>query len=240
MPARPGETLALWEALASTTSVARGASVLVALGAADGLADAVRMPLATAARAALGELRERAGPQVQTVLTCPDCGAVLDVPLVLDALLVATAGLSEGAEADRVTVDGVVVRGPTTEDLLVALASPEPSAALRDRCMTWPAGVDATTLDPAVRDRALAAAEELAGASAFAVRLDCPDCSGDVTAEVDAVALLADRVADEVRDLLSDVAELAMAFGWSEDDVLRLSDARRRAYLDLARAGGAR
>ncbi|TQM64954.1 hypothetical protein [Humibacillus xanthopallidus] len=240
MPARPGETLALWEALASTTSVARGASVLVALGAADGLADAVRMPLATAARAALGELRERAGPQVQTVLTCPDCGAVLDVPLVLDDLLVATDGLSEGAAASRVTVDGVVVRGPTTEDLLVALASPEPSAALRDRCVTWPAGIDATTLDPAVRDRALAAAEELAGASALAVRLDCPDCGGDVTAEVDAVALLAERVADEVRDLLSDVAELAMAFGWSEDDVLRLSDARRRAYLGLARAGGAR
>ena len=68
MPAQPGETLALWEALASTTPVARGASVLVALGAADGLADAVRMPLATAARAALGELRERAGPEVQSVL----------------------------------------------------------------------------------------------------------------------------------------------------------------------------
>jgi hypothetical protein len=240
MPARPGGTLALWEALASTTSVARGASVLVALGAADGLADAVRMPLATAARAALGELRERAGPQVQTVLMCPGCGAVLDVPLVLDDLLVATGGLSEGAAANCVTVDGVVVRGPTTEDLLVALASSDPSAALRDRCVTWPAGIDATTLDPAVRDRALAAAEELAGASALAVRLDCPDCGGAVTAEVDTVALLADRVADEVRDLLSDVAELAMAFGWSEDDVLRLSDARRRAYLDLARAGGAR
>ncbi len=41
------------------------------------------------------------------------------------------------------------------------------------------------------------------------MRLDCPDCGGDVTAEVDPVALLADRVADEVRDLLGDVAELA-------------------------------
>lgn len=240
MPARAGETLALWEALSSTTSVARGASVLVALGAADGLADAVRMPLATAARAALGELRERAGPQVQTVLTCPDCGAVLDVPLRLDDLLDATGDVPEGAAACLVTVDGVVVRGPTTEDLLVALASADPSAALRDRCVTWPAGVDATTPDPAVRERVSAAAEQLAGASALAVRLDCPDCGGEVAAEVDAVALLADRVADEVRDLLSDVAELAMAFGWSEADVLQLPDARRHAYLDLARRGGAR
>ena len=90
MPARPGETLALWEALASTTPVARGAAVLVALGAADGLADAVRMPLASAARAALGELWERAGPEVQTVVTCPGCRAVLDVVLAPDELLAAT------------------------------------------------------------------------------------------------------------------------------------------------------
>ena len=125
-------------------------------------------------------------------------------------------------------------------DRLVALASGLPSVALRERCVTWPAGVDAKTLDPAVRDRVGAAAEELAGASALAVRLSCPDCGGEVSAEVDPVALLADRVSDEVRDLLGDVAELAAAFGWSETEVLQLSDARRRAYLDLARQGGAR
>jgi hypothetical protein len=237
MPARPGETLALWEALASTSPVARGAAVLVALGAAEGLTDAVRMPLATAARAALGELRERAGPEVQTVLPCPQCAAMLDVPLALDDLLAVT---EDPSGTHRVTVDGAVVRCPTTEDLLVALASGQPSVTLRERCVTWPAGVDATTLDPAVRDRVGAAAEELAGASALAVRLSCPDCGGEVTAEVDPVALLADRVSDEVRDLLGDVAELAAAFGWSETEVLQLSDARRRAYLDLARQGGAR
>ncbi|GAB3047283.1 hypothetical protein GCM10027053_01410 [Intrasporangium mesophilum] len=240
MPARPGETLALWEALASTTSVARGASLLVALGAADSLADAVRMPLATAARAALGELRERAGLEVQTVLTCPDCGAVLDVPLALDDLLETTDDRPGAAAGGVATVDGIVVRGPTTEDLLVALASAQPSAALRDRCVTLPAGVDAATLDPAVLERVNAVAEELAGASALAVRLVCPDCGSDVAADVDAVALLADRVADEVRDILGDVAELAAAFGWSETEVLHLSDARRAAYLELARRGGAR
>jgi len=42
-----------------------------------------------------------------------------------------------------------------------------------------------------------------------------------------------------VQDLLGDVAELAAAFGWSESEVLALSEARRRAYLDLARRAGA-
>jgi hypothetical protein len=239
MPARPGETLTLWEALASTTPVARGASVLVARGAAVGLADAVRMPLATAARAALLELRERAGPQVQTVLVCPDCTAVLDVPVALDELLASTAD-DAAAAAGVVRIGEVVVRGPTTEDLLVALKGPAPSAALRDRCVSSPAGVDVTTLDPAVQERVGAAAEELAGASALVVRLDCPECRRQVAADVDVVALLAELVADEVREILADVADLAAAFGWSEREVLELSDARRRAYLDLARRGGAR
>ena len=72
------------------------------------------------------------------------------------------------------------------------------------------------------------------------MRLACPECGSDVAAEVDPVALLADRVSDEVRDLLGDVAELAAAFGWSETEVLQLSEARRRAYLDLARQGRCR
>jgi hypothetical protein len=238
MPARPGETLALWEALASTTPVARGAAVLVALGAADGLADAVRMPLASAARAALGELRARAGPEVQTVVACPDCRAVLDVVLAPGELL--TASPDPGADDATVDVEGVVVRGPTTEDLLVALSSALPSATLRQRCVTWPAGVDPFDLPPEVHERVGAVAEEITGASALVVRLDCPECDSDVAAEVDPVALLADRVSDEVRDLLGDVAELAAAFGWSETEVLQLSVARRRAYLDLARGAGAR
>ena len=114
-----------------------------------------------------------------------------------------------------------------------------PSATLRQRCVTWPAGVDPLDLPPEVHERVDAAAEELAGASALAVRLGCPECGSDVAAEVDPVALLADRVSDEVRDLLGDVAELAAAFGWSETEVLQLSEARRRAYLDLARQAGA-
>ena len=132
------------------------------------------------------------------------------------------------------------MRGPTTEDLLVALASARPSATLRQRCVTWPAGVDPFDLPPEVHERVGAVAEELTGASALVVRLDCPECDGDVAAEVDPVALLADRVSDEVRDLLGDVAELATAFGWSESEVLALSEVRRRAYLDLARQAGAR
>jgi hypothetical protein len=163
---------------------------------------------------------------------------VLDVVLAPGELLAATPDPS--VDDATVAVEGVVVRGPTTEDLLMALSSARPSATLRQRCVTWPAGVDPLDLPPEVHARVDAAAEELTGASALRVRLGCPECGRDVTAEVDPVALLADRVSDEVRDLLGDVAELAAAFGWSETEVLQLSEARRRAYLDLARQAGAR
>jgi hypothetical protein len=223
-------TLDLWEALAGTTPPARGATVLVARGLAQDAAAAGELPLAVAAREALAELRARAGPEVDTVLTCPVCEALLDVPLPLDDVL---AGSDVGETTQRVS--GVEVRGPTTSDVVAALASPDPAATLRARCETWPAGTRPED-DPDLAARVAAAAERLAGAAGVTVRLDCPQCGSDVLADVDVVRLLTERVTEQAQAVLTDVATLAVAFGWSEQEVLALSPARFRAYLGLARA----
>jgi hypothetical protein len=45
-------------------------------------------------------------------------------------------------------------------------------------------------------------------------------------------------VTEQAHAVLTDVATLAVAFGWSEQEVLALSPARFRAYLGLVRARG--
>jgi hypothetical protein len=40
-----------------------------------------------------------------------------------------------------------------------------------------------------------------------------------------------------VPSVLAEIAELAAAFAWSEAEILALSPPRRRAYLELLRAG---
>ncbi|GAA1857198.1 hypothetical protein [Myceligenerans crystallogenes] len=227
-------TLALWEALGTTPPPAGGAVVLLARGAAPDLATACDLPLAVAAQAALAELRERTGPTLATVLDCAGCGDVLDVALALDAL---AAPAATPAEA-RVPAAGgdVVVRTPTTTDVLAALESDDPGTHLRERCEQWPPGADRADR-AGLADRVADAAEALAGAAAARARVTCPGCGRETVADVDVVRLLAERVTEQASALLADVAELAGAFGWSEDEILAMSPWRRRAYLGLTRAG---
>lgn len=223
-------TLDLWEVLTATTPPARGAALLVARGVALDLDEARELPLARAAGEALAELRERVGPTLEAVASCPVCEELLDISLPLDEVL-ARSEVSAGS----VRVDEVVVRGPTTADVLAALACAEPAATLRERCVTWPEGTTPYT-DAELTARVADMAEQLAGAAGVSVRLECPACRGDVLADVDVVRLLTERVTEQAQGLLADVALLATAFGWSERDVLAMSPARLRAYLRIARA----
>ncbi|WP_418276932.1 hypothetical protein ACNHYB_03170 [Isoptericola jiangsuensis] len=225
-----GGTLELWEALEQTAPPARGAAVLVARGLAPDRTVALAMPLAVAARESLAELRARVGAELDAVVVCPACEALLDVPLPLDVLL-ADADVPRTADL----VDDVEVRGPTTKDVLAALASPDPARTLRARCTRWPTGVEPAAR-PGLAARVAAAAERLSGAAGVTVRLDCPECEGDVLADVDVVGLLTERVAADAQAALADVAVLAAAFGWDERAILELSTARFEAYLGLARA----
>lgn len=224
-----GAVLALAEALSQSPPALRGATLLVEVGQAADVDAASTITLARAGAVALDLLRDSAGPVLATVLTCPGCAEPLDVPLVLDELAATTAVPDE-----EVRVDGAVVRAPTTADLVAASSAPDPSRALRDRCVRWESDLSADR-----RDAALAqvdeVAERLTGAAGISLRLECPACGAPVSADVDLVALLDDRLQGDARRIVAEVATLAAAFGWSEADVLALPARRRAAYLDAAR-----
>ncbi len=234
-----GATLALDEALSGVATASRGAALLHARGEAPDLDTAAELPLARAAAVALDELRTRAGPVLGTVVDCPGCRTSLDVPLMLGDL----AATTDPAPSTEVRVPGAVVRAPTTADVLAALSAPDPGEALSRRCVRWDseATVGATMQEPVRDPDVLAAveqtAERLAGAADTSVHLDCPACGAEVTAAVDLVELLTDRVADDATRVIAVVAELASVYGWSEREVLALPDARRAAYLEQARHG---
>ncbi|HMO66423.1 MAG TPA: phage baseplate protein, partial [Verrucomicrobiota bacterium] len=77
---------------------------------------------------------------------------------------------------------------------------------------------------------ALAAADP-AGVLDFA--LNCPACGHAWTAPLDAGAVLEADLAAWARATLAEVHTLAAAYGWTEAEVLALSPARRRVYLEL-------
>jgi hypothetical protein len=65
--------------------------------------------------------------------------------------------------------------------------------------------------------------------------LTCDACGHAWSVSLDLVAYMWKKVASRARHALGEVHELASAYGWSEAEVLGLSDARRQAYLMLVR-----
>jgi hypothetical protein len=210
--------------------------LLHAVGAVEDLSDALDLPLGVAAAAAAALYAATFSGAVQTVLACSTCGALLDLTVPL-------AAAAEPPDRDSATVHvasrTVVVRAPTTRDLLVAAAAADPCAALLGCCVSESDGsaVDAADLPADLRGAVDAVAEELSGPASLLVSATCPECADTVRGSVDVVGLLWERIHLAAPSVLVEVAELAAAFGWREPDVLALSPLRRQAYLDLVRAG---
>lgn len=230
--------LAAWEEASAVPACAAGAVLLHRAGLVDDVAQALELPLATTAALVARVYTQTFGDDVEAVVGCPGCGERLEVALPLARLAPATDGPVRATVAAAEGGRDLVVRCPTSGDLLAAAAAPDPTQALLARCVTDAGGgpVDPAALDESQRAAVDAAAEELAGAGAALLRTSCPACGDEMSVDVDVPALLWQRIAGEVPAVLAEVAELSAAFGWAEADVLAMSEIRRAAYLMLVRA----
>lgn len=220
-----------WSAAAAVPPAARGAAVLASAAPEPGWDAVLDLPLGTAAALAAQLCASVFGDVVDTELRCDGCGTRLEVAVPLHAL---------PAPADQgpmVVAGALRVRSPTTRDLLAVRDAGDPARALLARCVRHADGAafDPDGADPAILAGLDAAAESLAGSAATVLRTRCPECAAELSAAVDVAALLWERVATAAAALLAEVAELAMAFGWTEDAVLALPAGRRAAYLRLVR-----
>jgi hypothetical protein len=82
---------------------------------------------------------------------------------------------------------------------------------------------------PSSRDLALA--DPLAEAR---VQLTCPGCGHEWDDTLDLALFVWAEVEARAKRLLLDVHQLARAYGWTEGEILALSERRRRFYLDTA------
>ncbi len=84
-----------------------------------------------------------------------------------------------------------------------------------------------------------AVSEKMSAADPMAdvqLALSCSSCGHQWQAVFDIVAFLWREIAATARSLMRDVHALASAYGWTESEVLSLSQARRSFYLELVNA----
>ncbi|PPS67825.1 MULTISPECIES: hypothetical protein [Streptomyces] len=235
----PARLLDAWEEAAAVPPAARAAVLVCHGGFAEDVESALGLPLGDVCALAGRMYAEDFGEALEAVVACRGCDAQLDVRLPVSTLWTASPERERRVPGPRNRE--LSVRALTARDLLAAGRVPDPAGELLARCVTDSAGkpVDTRGLGPEEVARVEEAAEQLSGAAAAVVRTSCPDCGAAPLMPVDMGGLLWDRVASAASALVSEVAALAAAFGWREQDVLHMSPQRRRMYLRLARRGAA-
>lgn len=227
------DTLALWEQADGLSPMRRA----LALAAYDGRsAEALAGQPVGLCHARLLELRSAtiAGP-LEAVAVCPGCQARVEFALDPVGLL----ALHEAAQSIGQPVPPPVVawRSPTLEDLAGLARERDQVAALARRCVTVGDGSDAAALPRDVLDaveEAMMAADPLAE---VLVALACPECGDGFDCSIDLADFVWAELDARARRLLNEVAVLARAYGWTEPEVLALSEPRRAAYLRLVLEG---
>jgi predicted RNA-binding Zn-ribbon protein involved in translation (DUF1610 family) len=234
---RAGEVLQLWERADGLGPVARALALAEAAGGdASGLRD---RPFGRTNAHVLALRESLLSGDLAATSTCPACGERVEFaldPATLHALL--PAGEGAGLVFGEYIVDW---RLPTPDDLVAVAAAPDPEGALRQRCMTV-LFADGEQVDAAVLPRAAVEAVEASMAEAdplaeVLVALDCPECGARFEADLDLGSFVWAEVDARARRLLHEVDVLARAYGWTEPEVLALSEARRAAYLRLVLDG---
>ena len=175
--------------------------------------------------------------------TCPACGERMEFTLDAGELATQLEPVAR-AEPAEWTEDGrrYRLRPVTTEDLLATLAAPDPDAAqalLLDRCVEQIQDHDLERLVvPAARSGyprgAVDRFGELHADAELRCAIECPACSTRHVHDFDIARFLWREVPAAARRLLAEMHALAAAYGWSQQDILRLSPLRRAAYLQLA------
>ena len=234
---------------------------LLALGAAfpetpyDRLAE---WPLGLRNRA-LVELRCRSfGQSLQGWISCASCAERLEFSL--DGRVITVDGLSTDERLRSGEIDHPVVvnrgtfRLPTSRDLAAAAQEIDPrSAAIRiaENCRISPPSSRSATTEPdaiGIRDplaqswsdedledlgERMAAADPLAETR---LTLHCPNCESDREETLDVAAFLWAEIEARARRLLLEVHTLASAYGWSETEILSLSEDRRARYVEMVQS----
>jgi hypothetical protein len=137
-----------------------------------------------------------------------------------------------------VWVDRVRVRMPTTRDLAAIARAPDEASAVRtllERLVDGDGASDSSP-SPVPLDRLTRALDEADPCIDVAIDMTCPACAHLWNAPFDIVEFLWEEIEVRARRLLDEVHVLASAYGWTETEILRLSDARRGAYLERALA----
>ncbi|BDC51038.1 hypothetical protein F183_A33540 [Bryobacterales bacterium F-183] len=193
------------------------------------------LPLAIRDRLILGLRIATFGPQLSLQARCGGCGEQLEAEL--DGAAMLASHLEDPPEATTVHIENkeLSLRMPTSRDLdsVAGLPSEQAHWGLLRRCLA-----DASVeLDDQLRSAAAAALESADPFSALELELVCQQCGKGTVTQLDLVSFVLSEITDAAHRVAAQIHQLALAYGWTEAEILQLPEARRRRYLQFITDG---
>jgi hypothetical protein len=184
--------------------------------------------------------RERLfGSHFNCIDTCSQCMNMIEFEFTVSDLL---KQIPENGQRTMNLVTGtynIEARLPDTRDIISVLTIDNPAEAdraLLNRCILSAARdgnpLEVRDIPPPVIVEIEKAMEEADPLSNIAFSLTCDVCSNSWNAVFDIVCFIWEEISQMVKGLLKEVHILAEAYGWSEDQILRLSPFRRQFYIE--------
>ncbi len=230
------ELVELWDRAGGLGHASRALAVLAA--GEPGASNQVLEALAAGERdARLLALRARTfGPRLEVLAACPECGA--PVELAFAAGVEDPGAPSTPEPVTRELAGTTVVLRPVTAGDLVAAESAlnlaEARGRLLRRCVLAVDGEQGAPIPDQLSEAVESALEALDREALSEIATTCPECDHAWSLPFDPARFLWQEIESHVRRLLAEVAALAGRYHWAERDILAMSAARRRFYLEAS------
>jgi hypothetical protein len=195
------------------------------------------------------------GSQIDCVLSCPECGERMDFRLQIDGLLAQHVAGQPPLYFEEIMQAGgdrfrVRFRVPCGADLEDALREPkrrpaEAVQAVLARSVAWvrsdgesedASALAAIPMDEWPSELAARISErmaELDPQAETALQLTCPVCQHTFTTSFDIGDYFFRELRAREQRRYQEVHQLALAYHWSESEILSMSPRKRQLYLDL-------
>jgi hypothetical protein len=183
--------------------------------------------------------RQNFGDRLDAYTECPECHEQLEFTMSCGEFLGDAA--APDTTTKTVSIEGIHynLRCPNSYDAAIAADCRSVEAAKRtllSRCTSTfdGASLDIEALPESVQAGIAAELAEIDTRVEMLMDLACPSCGHKWQSVFDVLPFIWTEIRARARRLLQEVDALARAYGWSETDILGMSDARRALYIQMA------